>query len=106
MSGNSSGLQASDGRSPADLIALDGRVVAVTGAGGKKADSFRNDARTVPRDDRGAFNHFMVLRVTGDRFGYCVIDAEGAVRDRGGFARGDAADGEFEGEFCSPAAPP
>ena len=34
MSGNSSGLQASDSRSPADLIALDGRVVAVTGAGG------------------------------------------------------------------------
>ncbi len=78
----------------------------VTGAGGKKADSFRNDAHTVPREDRGAFNHFLYVRVTGDRFGYCVIDAEGAIRDRGGFARGDAADGEFEGEFCSSAAPP
>ena len=78
----------------------------VSGAGGKKADSFRHDARTVSREDRGAFNHFMVLRVTGDRFNYCVIDAEGAVRDRGGFARGDAADGEFEGGFCPAAGPP
>lgn len=34
MSGTSSGPEASGRRSPADLVALDGRVVAVTGAGG------------------------------------------------------------------------
>ena len=74
----------------------------VTGAGGKKPDSARDDARTVRRKDRGAFNHFVYVQVTGDRFGYCAIDAEGEIRDRGSFGRGDPADGEFDGEPCSP----
>ena len=68
----------------------------VTGAGGKKTDSFRQDERTVPREDRGSFNHFMYLRATKDRFGYCVIDANGDIRDGGSFARGDATDGHFD----------
>ena len=74
----------------------------VTGAGGKKPDSARDDARTVRREDRGAFNHFVYVQVTEDRFGYCAIDAEGEIRDRGSFGRGDPADGEFDGEPCSP----
>ena len=64
----------------------------VTGAGGKKADSFREDERTVPRRDRGSFNHFMYVRATEDQFGYCVIDANGDLRDRGVFTPEDAAD--------------
>ena len=64
----------------------------VTGAGGKEADSFREDERTVPRDDRGAFNHFVYVHATEHRFGYCVIDANGGVRDAGSFGHGDAMD--------------
>ena len=74
----------------------------VTGAGGSEADSARGDERAVRREDRGAFNHFVYVRATEDRFGYCAIDAEGEIRDRGSFARGDTTDGEFEGERCSP----
>lgn len=74
----------------------------VTGAGGKKPDSARNDARTVRREDRGAFNHFIYVQATEDRFAYCAIDADGEIRDRGSFGRGDPEDGEFDGEPCSP----
>lgn len=68
----------------------------VTGAGGRRADSFRSDESTVPRDDRGAFNHFVYVRVTEDRFGYCVVDAYGGIRDGGSFARGDAEDDQSD----------
>lgn len=64
----------------------------VTGAGGKEPDSFHEDERTVPREDRGSFNHFIYVRATEDQFGYCVIDANGVLRDGGSFARGDATD--------------
>lgn len=64
----------------------------VTGAGGQKPDSFRDDERTVPRDDGGSFNHFMYIYATEDQFSYCVIDANGDLRDGGRFARGDATD--------------
>ena len=73
----------------------------VTGAGGKKADSARNDERTVPREDRGAFTHFVYVRAAGDRLSYCVMDAEGKVRDSGSFARGDVADREVEDDLCA-----
>ncbi len=73
----------------------------VTGAGGKKADSARDDERTVPREDRGDFNHFVYVRATEDRFGYCVIDAEGDVRDSGSFARRAITDEELEDAACS-----
>ena len=72
----------------------------VTGAGGRKAKSARDDERTVPREDRGAFNHFVYVHATEDRFGYCVIDAEGVLRDSGSFARGDVTDHEFESDIC------
>ena len=78
----------------------------VTGAGGKKTDSFRQDERTVPREDRGSFNHFMYVHATQDRFGYCVIDANGDVRDGGSFARGDATDGRFDGCSAPTPSPP
>ncbi len=68
----------------------------VTGAGGKEPDSFHEDERTIPRDDRGSFNHFIYVRATEDRFGYCVIDANGDLRDGGSFAHGDVADGRFD----------
>ena len=73
----------------------------VTGAGGRKADSARDDERTFPREDRGAFNHFVYVDATEDRFAYCVIDAEGGLRDRGSFARAAIPDEEFEGAACS-----
>ena len=72
----------------------------VTGAGGKKPDSARNDERVVRREDRGAFNHFVYVRATAGRFTYCAIDAEGNLRDGGSFAKGDGADGDFEGDVC------
>lgn len=68
----------------------------VTGAGGRKADSFREDERTAPREDRGSFNHFVYVRATEDQFGYCVIDANGDLRDGGSFGRGDATDGQVD----------
>ena len=64
----------------------------VTGAGGRKADSFRQGERTFPREDRGAFNHFVYVRATDDRFSYCVIDSNGDFRDGGTFAWGEAMD--------------
>ena len=73
----------------------------VTGAGGRKANSARDDDRTFPREDRGAFNHFVYVRAAGDRLSYCVIDAEGEVRDSGSFARGDVTDREAEDDPCA-----
>ena len=64
----------------------------VTGGGGRNPDSFRGDERTVPRDDRGSFNHFVFVRATEDQFAYCVIDSRGALRDGGTFRRGEATD--------------
>ena len=64
----------------------------VTGGGGKAPDAFHEDERTVLREDRGSFNHFVYVRATEDQFGYCVIDANGNLRDGGSFVRGDAAD--------------
>ena len=64
----------------------------VTGAGGKEPDSFHEDGRTVSREDRGSFNHFLYVRATEDQFGYCVVDANGNLRDGGSFRRGDTAD--------------
>ncbi len=55
----------------------------VTGAGGKKPDSARHDERAVRREDRGAFNHFVYVHATEDRFIYCAIDAGGEIRDSG-----------------------
>lgn len=57
----------------------------VTGAGGKRADSFRSDPRVVPREDRGSFNHFMSAWATRNRFGFEVFDTDGKVRDQGSF---------------------
>ena len=68
----------------------------VTGGGGRKADSFREVEHTVSREDRGAFNHFVYVRATEDQFGYCVIDAEGNLRDGGSFARGDTTDSQVD----------
>lgn len=72
----------------------------VTGAGGKKPDSARDDERVVRREDRGAFNHFMSVHVTEDRFTYCAIDAAGNLRDGGSFARGDPNDQGLEADAC------
>lgn len=68
----------------------------VTGAGGRNPDSFREDERTFPRDDRGSFNHFMYVRATEDQLAYCVIDSRGALRDGGTFARGEATDRQVD----------
>ncbi len=72
----------------------------VSGAGGKKPDSARDDERVVRREDRGAFNHFVYLHATRDRLTYCAIDADGKTRDGGSFARGDLTDEEFHGDVC------
>ena len=72
----------------------------VTGAGSRPPDAFDPDERTWPRADRGRFNHFVYVRATADRFEYCVIDDERAVRDGGWFAAGDAADTAFPAGAC------
>lgn len=59
----------------------------VTGAGGREADSFRSEEQTVPREDRGSFNHFVYVRATEEELHYCVIDADGNLRDGGKIAR-------------------
>ena len=84
----------------ARLQPQDGIRYFVTGAGGKPPDSFRADANTVPREDAGSFNHFVYVHATEERFGYCVLDDAGRLRDSGSFARGDAADGTFAGDRC------
>ncbi len=61
----------------------------VSGAGGKLPDPAREDERIVQREDRGAFNHFVLVQATEDRFGYCAIDTEGTIRDRGVLTHGD-----------------
>lgn len=70
----------------------------VTGAGGKRPDSFRPDPRTVPREDRGAFNHFVHVEATRDRFDFEVIDRDAKVRDRGGWAHRDSGTGDDLGD--------
>lgn len=72
----------------------------VTGGGSRRPDAFEPDDATVPRDDRGRFNHFVYVRLTGDRFEYCAVDHEQAVRDGGWFAAGDAADTAFPAGTC------
>ena len=80
----------------ARLVPQHGIRYFVTGAGGRRADSFRSDESTVVREDRGSFNHFVYVHVTEDRFGYCVVDAYGGIRDGGSFARGDAMDAQVD----------
>lgn len=72
----------------------------VTGAGSKKPDSFNWDEKTLPRADGGAFNHFVYVRATPERFEYCTVDRKQAVRDGGWFAVGDAADTLFPQGTC------
>ncbi len=72
----------------------------VTGGGGKKPYSFKNNDNSYPREDNGKFNHFVYSRVSEERFEYCVIDEEEAVRDGGWFAKGDATDTEFPAAGC------
>ena len=72
----------------------------MTGGGSRRPDAFEPDDATTPRDDRGRFNHFVYVRATGDRFEYCAVDHEQAVRDGGWFAAGDAADKAFPAATC------
>ena len=74
----------------------------VTGAGSRSPDAFDPDDLTRPRADRGRFNHFVYVRATADRFEYCAIDDERAVRDGGWFAAGDADDTAFPAGACPP----
>jgi len=72
----------------------------VAGAGGKKPYKFTPDAMTVARADKGRFNHFVYTRITAGYFEYCTIDSDGAIRDGGRFAKGDAADTPFATGQC------
>ena len=72
----------------------------VAGAGGQKPYKFKPDAMTVARDDKGQFNHFVYTRVTERYLEYCTIDSDGAIRDGGRFAKGDAADTPFTAGQC------
>ena len=72
----------------------------VAGGGGKKPYKFKPDAMTVARDDKGRFNHFVYAQVTEGYFQYCTIDSDGAIRDGGRFAKGDAADTPFTAGQC------
>ncbi len=73
----------------------------VSGAGGQKPYKFQPDAMTIPRSDRGQFNHFVAVRATDEVFEYCVIDDSGATRDGGWFRAGDATDTTFAPGSCA-----
>ena len=65
----------------------------VSGGGGK--DTYKFDSEpgyVVDREDQGDFNHFVHVRMTRDRFEYCVVDDSGTVRAAGSFAKGDDSD--------------
>ena len=53
------------------------------------------------REDQGEFNHFVHVRLTRDRFEYCVVDDSGSVRDAGSFAKGDDRDTPVGRGQCS-----
>jgi hypothetical protein len=73
----------------------------VSGAGGQKPYKFTPDPTTIPRSDRGSFNHLVVVRVTDQVFEYCVIDDSGATRDGGWFGADDATDTAFAPGSCA-----
>jgi hypothetical protein len=73
----------------------------VSGGGGADVYRYRPQpgyAAEVP--DRGRFHHFVYVHLTRDRFEYCAIDAAGATRDGGWFAKGRAADMPFASGAC------
>ena len=74
----------------------------VSGGGGKDPYKFEPDpGYVVDREDQGDFNHFVHVRMTRDRFEYCVVDDSGSVRDAGSFAKGDDNDTTVGRGQCS-----
>lgn len=62
----------------------------VTGGGGRKVYAFEDEPGYVAAG--GAFHHFLYVRLTPERFEYYAIDAGGASRDAGWWAKGAAVD--------------
>jgi len=73
----------------------------VSGGGGKGVYRHDPDEGYVVADDaRGKFYHFVLVRVSDDKFEYCTVDANGTVRDGGWFQEGDVVDTLFAAGFC------
>ncbi len=79
----------------ARLLPLSGVRYFVSGGGGKRPYAFKfKPGYVVPNVARGKFNHFVHVRVSKTAFDFCTVDADGAIRDSGGFRRnGGAAPG-------------
>ena len=79
----------------ARLLPLDGVRYFISGGGGKRPYAFKSKpGYVVPNAGRGKFNHFVHLRVSKTAFDFCAVDADGNIRDSGGFRRnGSAAPG-------------
>ena len=76
----------------ARLLPLDGVRYFVAGGGGRRPYGFKPKPGYVVSDtDRGKFNHFVHVRLSESSLEFCTVDAEGAIRDSGGFERSGAA---------------
>jgi hypothetical protein len=73
----------------------------VSGGGGKGMYRYKPESGYVVEEpERGKFHHFVHLRLSPERFEYCVVDEEGRIRDGGWFSKGSASDGPFPGGAC------
>ncbi len=73
----------------------------VSGGGGKGVYRYRRqDGYVVADPERGKFYHFVLVRLTDEKFEYCTIDEDGAIRDAGWFRKGDRVDTPFPGGGC------
>lgn len=85
----------------ARMVPQNGIRYFVSGGGGRGMYRYKRDEGYVVEDeDRGKFHHFIHVRVSPERFEYCVVDAEGGTRDGGWFRKGDAADSAFPDGRC------
>jgi hypothetical protein len=65
----------------------------VSGGGGKGIYRYRpEEGYVAPEPERGKFHHFIHARLTKEWFEYCVVDAEGNLRDGGRFGKNDSSD--------------
>lgn len=65
----------------------------VSGGGGKGMYRYRpEEGYVAPDPERGKFHHFIHVRLSPEWFEYCVVDADGNLRDGGRFGKNDATD--------------
>jgi hypothetical protein len=77
----------------ARIVPQDGIRYFVSGGGGNTVYSFKPSPGYVA--EGGAYNHFLYVRITPERFEYYCIDKDGRSRDAGWWSKGDPADHPF-----------